>query len=809
MTATYPCLKLLVVVSIHKSMRRRMESGHDLEGPNKDGDLAGGISVRPGRWLPECMRTRRNILLTERSDSRCDVVAEAAGQTVNPGRGMSGRPRILVVDDNPAIHEDFRKILGDRTETGLLQHDDMEKELFGSTGKAPERVSFRLDFALQGQEALQKIQAALAANDPYALAFVDVRMPPGWDGVETLEHIQPCAPDLQVVICTAFSDYSWDNITGRLGHNDNLLILKKPFEIIEVLQLAHALTRKFELSRQARLHVEDLDRLVRERTQELVLTNEKLREEIAGRAQVQVALRHSEERFSKAFTASPMPMAILSRPEGRFLDANASFLELAGSAAEFLLRNTATALNLWSDHTAQKLGAIQAGRHLHKYPCPVHGGDGTDRETVLWAEPISLDCGPCLLLIVEDVTDQLRLESQLRQAQKMEAVGRLAAGIAHEFNNVLTIIQGHAELIRIVPTDARMVAESGGRISQASQRAAALTRELLAFSRKQPVQLKPVNLSQVVRASLKLLGQLLGERYGLQFECGDNSLSTMADPGCVEQVLINLTVNARDSMPDGGVIRIAISEITLGNTPAARSPDARPGHFVCLTVSDTGSGMPQETIARIFDPFFTTKEVGKGTGLGLSIIHGIVRQHRGWIEVVSKIGSGSTFTVFLPVATEGEPVALPADDVPDALVHCGNGETVLVVEDEPNIRDLARATLERGGYRVLEAADGPGALEVWERATAPIAVLVTDMVLPRGPSGGKLIQMLQARDPRLLAICISGYGSETIRDDLPLKISPGINFLSKPFEPGALLKAVSVSLGGRPGLASEPRFTPA
>jgi two-component system, cell cycle sensor histidine kinase and response regulator CckA len=721
---------------------------------------------------------------------------------------MKRRPRILIVDDNPAIHDDFRKILGDEITTGFSQRDAMEQALFGGTDAAPERVTFRLDFALQGQEAFEKVRTALAINDPYALAFVDVRMPPGWDGIETLEYIQPAAPDLQIVICTAFSDYSWDNITSRLGQNDNLLILKKPFETIEVLQLAHALTRKFELSRQARLRLQDLDRMVSERTQQLVTANDQLREEIAERARVQEALRHSEDRFSKAFTASPMPMAILSQPEGRFLDANASFFELAGTTPDGLLDNTATRLNLWSAHTSQKLAHIQSGLHVHNHPCAIRRGDGTNREAVLWAEPISLDCGPSLLLIAEDVTDQLRLEGQLRQAQKMEAVGRLAAGIAHEFNNVLTVIQGHAELVRSVPTDARMVAESGGRISQASQRAAALTRELLAFSRKQPVQFKAVNLSAVVRASQKLLSQLLGEHYELQLECADASLMTLADPGCLEQVLINLAVNARDAMPGGGLIRVTTSEITVANAQAARNPDARPGRFVCLTVTDTGLGMNRETLSRIFDPFFTTKDVGKGTGLGLSIIHGIVRQHRGWIEVASEVGCGSSFTVLLPVTAGEEPAVPPADVSLGVLSRCGHGEVVLVVEDEPNVRDLARATLERGGYMVLDAADGQAALEAWEHTTTPIAVLVTDMVLPRGLSGGKLIQLLQARDPNLRVICISGYGSETIRDDLPLKLSPGINFLSKPFEPQALLKAVSITLGGRPDFYSEPALAP-
>lgn len=716
---------------------------------------------------------------------------------------MSHRPRILIVDDNPAIHDDFRKILADEGNTGFLRRDPLEAALFGAADSFPQRASFRLDYASQGQEALERVKAAQAANDPYALAFVDVRMPPGWDGIETLEHIQPIAPDLQVVICTAFSDYSWDNITKRLGQNDNLLILKKPFEIIEVLQLAHALTRKFGLVQQSRLRMEDLDRAVARRTEQLVQANAKLHEEIVERTRVQEALRRSEERFSKAFTASPLPMAILSQPDGRFLDANASFLELTGLAPEQLLHNTAAQLQLWSAQATERLAGIQPGRQVHNYPCSLHPGEERCRETRLWAEPILLECGPCLLLIVEDVTSQLRLESQLRQAQKMEAVGRLASGISHEFNNILTVIQGHAELVRSLPNDPRMVADSAGRISQASQRAARLTKELLAFSRKQSVQLKLINLPDVVRASQHLLGQLLGERYEIKFDSGNETLNTLADASCLEQVLINLAVNARDAMPEGGVIQIKTRGLTVPATPPLRHPDARPGQFVCMTVSDSGCGMDQDTMLRIFDPFFTTKEVGKGTGLGLSIIHGIIRQHRGWIEVTSKEGSGSSFAVCLPQASDVDPVT-SLDSLPEFLPKCGHGEVVLVVEDEPEVRELARAALERGGYTVLEAADGDAALQLWERAPSPIRLVIVDMVLPRGPGGGKLIQWLQARDPGLRAIYISGYGSETIREDLPLTLRPGVNFLSKPFDPNSLLRAVNVSLAGKPAASDEP-----
>ena len=703
------------------------------------------------------------------------------------------QPRVLVIDDNAAIHEDFRKILGAQTAAGT-RLGNAEKLLFGSGKTQIERTVFRIDSAYQGQDGLKLVEQAMRENDPYAVAFVDIRMPPGWDGITTLSHLWECAPDLQAVICTAYSDYSWDDMLRRFGKRDNLLILKKPFETVEVLQVAHALANKWELTGQARLRMEDLDRMVRERTAEL-------QAEIEVRARVQAELRISEERFSKAFLASPMPMAIRQAQGGRFLDANPSFTALTGYNDDQLTQRADDELGLWPEDTRRKLNAVCAGQRLRNHTCTINCYNGVTRETVIWAEPISLGSGPCALLIVEDVTVQLKLEAQLRQAQKMEAVGRLGAGVAHEFNNILTVIQGHADLLCDRPQDAGHVADCGQRISRASKRAAALTRQLLAFSRKQTLQLKPLDLSAVVRATQKMLGQLLSERYQCELHCIDKLPSVLADEGGIEQILVNLSLNARDAMPQGGIIRIETSAQVL-NATSAKSPDARPGSFICLTVSDNGCGMNEQTLNRIFDPFYTTKEVGKGTGLGLSTILGIVRQHQGWIEVDSQPGNGSTFKIFFPAvsAAASAPAELNSDSVP----RYGSGESILLVEDEPAVRDLARAALERGGYLVFEAPDGREALQVWKRCPARISLLVTDMVMPNDPSGGKLAQILRATDPSLPVIYITGYGSEFVREELPDTLKPGVNFLSKPFDPHALLKAVKRSLAGANHSESDP-----
>src|SRR5262245_19737329 len=666
-------------------------------------------------------------------------------------------PRILVVDDNPAIHEDFRKILGAKSET-QSRLDNIESQLFGAVAASAEQAGFRIDSAHQGQEALSLVQKALQEGDPYVLAFVDVRMPPGWDGVETLERIWQCSRELQAVICTAYSDYSWDDMTRRLGHTDNLLILKKPFETVEVLQLAHALTQKWELARQAKLRMEDLDRMVRQRTEEL---------------------RASEERFSKAFHCSPSPSAILSGVNRRFLDANQTFLDLSGYTAAQLGSQADQELKLWIKGSGSDADVFAPAGRLRMLPCQIRRSDGSTRQVILSSEPVTLGTTPCLLLIVEDITNQLKLEAQLRQAQKMEVIGRMAAGIAHEFNNVLTVIQGDVGLLQTAgPSAALDRAALLNQIMQASQRAASFTKQLLAFSRKQVLQPRLLNLSTVVQNMRKMLSRLIGEKYEIQLNCPNELPSTLADEGGVEQILINLALNARDAMPQGGLLEIATSSVTVDEAGAALNPEARPGQFVMLTITDRGCGMDSQVLGRIFDPFFTTKDVGKGTGLGLSTIHGIVKQPEGWIEVVSEVGRGSTFKIFLP-AYNASPLPSIRNSDHNFQAEPGKGEIILVVEDEMAVRELACAALQKRGYHVLKAANGPQAVEIWERSTSPVSLLLTDMVMPSGMSGGELAKILQTRNPQLKVLYTSGYSPEILRKDSI--VVQGINFLPKPY----------------------------
>ena len=578
--------------------------------------------------------------------------------------------RILTIDDNPAIHADFRKLFGvDAPDS--TPFDELASQILGGDAKPALPQRFELDSASQGQEGLAKVQAALAAGRPYALAFVDVRMPPGWDGVETIQKIWQVDPDLQAVICTAYSDYSWEAMRQRLGNSDALLVLKKPFDTIEALQIAHALVRKWELTREVRTSMQELDRKVAERTQ-----------------------------------------------------------------------------------------ALQ-----------------------------------------REIAERSRAEENLRQAQKMEAVGQLAAGVAHDFNNILTIISGHANLLlsRAEPHDAR--SESLKQISIAAERAAGLTRQLLVFSRKEMARYQTVDLNRVLAHAGELLRRLLGEHIELSLAPSEVPVWLLADESNLGQVIINLAVNARDAMPEGGQLNLRTSIEVLDTKAASRHPQARAGDFVCLRVTDTGTGMDQITLDRMYEPFFTTKEVGKGTGLGLATVYGIVQQHQGWIEVTSQPGCGTTFTIFFPHRPVATPGTRQTELALRALRTGGPQKTILVVEDEPAVREFVRTVLTANSYRVLEAADGVDALDVWTRHPGEVDLLFTDMVMPNGLSGRGLADRLHLSSPELKVIYASGYSAEAIGAEW-LK-SPEVEFLPKPYTADAVLKAIAKSLS-RPSPALAP-----
>ncbi|MCS7091268.1 MAG: response regulator [Verrucomicrobiota bacterium] len=729
-------------------------------------------------------------------------------------------PRILVVDDNPAIHADFRKILCGQVGTARsVELEAAEAALFGEPEESSLQVTFRVESAHQGQEALAMVERALQEGDPYQLAFVDVRMPPGWDGVETLEHLWQVAPDLQAVICTAHSDYAWDDFVRRLGQTDSLLILKKPFETIEVLQLAHALTRKWELAKQARLCIADLDRLVQQRTAELVAANAELQREVAQRLRAEVALRESEARFSRAFEFSPVPLALLRLEPFRFVDANPAFVELCGVSRTELLAASASPVEWVTQGPAPAPVTLDLQRPLRQESCLCKRPDGQERRVLLSSQPVSLGQETCLLLAAEDITAQVRLEEQLRQTQKLEAVGQLTAGIAHEFNNILTVILGNISLLQSGDVNPALQAALLERTTEYAQRAARLTQQLLAFSRRQWLQPRPLDLAETLQRMVPLLAGSLGDRHNVRFRTAAALPPVLADPHGLEQVLLQLLLNARDAAPNGDTIEITTGCADVTPETAAKTPDARPGSFVWFEVTDHGCGIAPEVLPRIFDPFFTTKGLGRATGLGLSTVHGIVKQHEGWVEVRTRPGEGSTFRVYLPVApveaTAGQDGSSPAAPqlscAASANLGCGvaqgQGPIILLVEDEIPVRDLTAELLKRRGYRVLKATDADEAMRLWETSGAVPDLLLTDVVMPGRMNGYDLAQTLQCLNPELKVIYTSGYSPDIVRETLERQ--PGTIFLSKPYHPRALFEAIDRCLRetGHPNNSSGPTST--
>jgi nitrogen-specific signal transduction histidine kinase/ActR/RegA family two-component response regulator len=383
-----------------------------------------------------------------------------------------------------------------------------------------------------------------------------------------------------------------------------------------------------------------------------------------------------------------------------------------------------------------------------------------------------------------DVTDRVRLEDQLRQSQKMEAIGQLAGGVAHDFNNILTVIQGHVSLLQSGGTLNQMAGRSAQQIGQAAERAASLTRQLLTFSRRQVMQPRRLDLNDVVGNMSKMLGRILGEDIALRLHYSGEPAVVEADSGMLEQVLLNLAVNSRDAMPKGGELTIRIMLRQVEGSHLIQHPDGRAGKFVCLTVKDNGCGIPPENLGRIFDPFFTTKEVGKGTGLGLATVYGIVKQHQGWAEVDSVVGQGTTFSVMLP-RCEGE--VAPAEQEEINRIR-GGKETILVVEDEAPVRELVCNLLAGHGYQILQAESGAQALEMWTRCKDKVDLLLTDLVMPDRVSGRELAEKLWSERPKLKVIFTSGYSSDVAGKDFVLQ--QGFNYLQKPYHPHRLASAV-------------------
>ncbi len=494
----------------------------------------------------------------------------------------------------------------------------------------------------------------------------------------------------------------------------------------------------------------------------------------------------AEERFHKAFNASPEPITIANLSDGRYLDVNESFLRTTGYRREEVIGRTSLELKFWERHEdrARLVAMLEEQGSVRDLEITFRTKSGEQRTALDSAEIIEVAGQKCIIAFFKDITERKFLEQQLRQAQKMEAVGRLSGGIAHDFNNLLGVIIGYSELLGERVVEHASLRKNVEEIKKAGHRAADLTRQLLAFSRQQVLDPKVLDLNAIVAGLEKMLRPLIGEDIELSTALDPALGHVKADQGQIEQVIMNLVINGRDAMPEGGKLMIETANVKLDKAYACRHPPVVPGSYALLAVTDTGIGMDAKTQAHIFDPFFTTKEMGKGTGLGLATVYGVVKQSGGYIWVYSEPGKGTTFKTYLPLVEESpEPAGLRATRAEPSR----GSETILLVEDEESLRVMTRTLLVQSGYHVLDADSGAQALEIAHRHEETIHLLLTDVVLP-GMRGRELAERMVLFRPDLRVLLMSGYTDHAIAAQGVLDV--GTFFLQKPFTRDALTREV-------------------
>ncbi len=671
------------------------------------------------------------------------------------------RPTVLIIDDDP----NNLAIVADYLESN----------------------NFIMLAAEDGESGLNR--ALYAQPD---LILLDVMMA-GADGYETCRRLKSTerTKDIPVIFMTALLETEHKVRGFEAGAVD---YITKPFEREELLARVGVHLRIRELTNRLWETNQSLEKRVADRTAELAGANRQLRAEILERRQVEEALRDSEAKF-RALTETSLAAIVVYRE--KILYVNPATEVLTGYSKDEMQE-----MALW-EIVHPEFGEIVRKRALARlageqqpqhYEYRIVRKDGEERWVDFSAKVFHYGGREAGLGIFNDITDRRsaelereRLQEQLRQAQKMEAIGSLAGGIAHDFNNILTAILGYGHLIKRHVVDDKGV-RYVDEIIAASERAASLTQSLLTFSRKREINLRPVNINDVVRKIENLLARIIGEEIELKtMLANDEELTVLADSVQIEQVLMNLATNARDAMPDGGVLSIRTERVAYGVTvPGIPVP---PGNYTLIRISDSGAGMDKETMERIFEPFFTTKEPGKGTGLGLAIVHGIVKQHKGEICVRSEPGRGTTFEIYLNHLDKKSATAPP----PVLNTFQGGKETILIAEDDPSVRSYVRTALEGHGYTVILAEDGDEAIVRFKENGDRIQLVVLDVIMPK-KTGKAAFEEIRRMNGQVPVIFWSGYPIDLVNkkgittEDIP--------FLAKPVAPHLLLGKIREALTG-------------
>lgn len=683
--------------------------------------------------------------------------------------------RVLVVDSNPTDLADHLKTSS--PPSGFIPE--------GEADAPPERpVMFAPETATDCTAALASLETALMAGQPFSVAFVTQNSGGDIDGVEAVRRLWDFQPDLQVVFCTiAGSDFS--NTDGRFENPQNLLVMELPASRAEILQAARLLALKWDQFAEYCHRLQELNRVLDQRAVKLQSTNTRLEREVTERRAV-------EARFSAAFRSSPGAMGVLSVEDGRVTDANDRFFELLGIHPQALLGKTLSDFPALDDAVswASARALLPQSSKVASIECRFQRKPDDLRDVLLSAEVAEFHNDSCILLTINDVTQIRRLEEEVRLAQRAEAVAKLALGVTHRFNNLLTVIHGQASLLTEEQLKAAGAETAVAQIITATEEATILSRKLASLTQRAPANRQPLGVNDLVRQIEPLLAQLLGARIDVELDLAVNLPASLADSAGLEQVLLNLGTNARDAMPLGGRLIIATYEVGLdAQTAPHRHPRARPGRFVCLEMTDTGTGIDARMLDRIFDPFFSTKPRGQGSGLGLTVADSIIQEHGGWIEVQSARGQGSRFRVLLP-AQAGIVPSIQSTATP-FRPSLGKG-TVMIVEDEESVRSFTRTVLEQFGYRVYEAANGAEALRLWSSVGPQVDLLLTDLIMPGDWTGQRLASELRRQRPGLGVVLMSGYGPGLLEEE-PSGGSE-IPFLAKPYSIRTLKETIEQSI---------------
>jgi two-component system cell cycle sensor histidine kinase/response regulator CckA len=649
--------------------------------------------------------------------------------------------QVLLVEDNPA---DARLV------KGMLEHDESGA------------------FTVKHVSTLEEGMHALAPDSGNQVILLDLGLPDG-SGLQTLRRIMPLAQDASVVVMTGLQDEEMGIAAIREGAHDYLI--------------------------KGQVDAGRLRRLLRYAVERQKMQSE-LRAEMERRARVQEALQLSEQRYRLLSETAPMGI-LLADERGRIIDANTQALHMFGYERGELIGESIEKLmpeRLRSSHQEHRSGFV---REPHTRPMGLGmellacRKDGTEFPVEIGLGPLVTREGVLVSSTIMDITGRKKMEGQLRLSQRMEAIGKLAGGMAHDFNNLLGVILGCSDAVLEALLPDHPAARKVEMIRHAGSSAADLTRQLLAFSRQQMIQPRVFDLEEAVEKVRAILHRLIGENIELNVSVQPSLGHVKADPGQIEQILINLAVNARDAMPQGGRLTIEARNVELDDSYKDVHQQVVPGPYVMLTVGDSGSGMDRDTQARIFDPFFTTKELGKGTGLGLATVYGIVKQSGGYIWVYSEVAKGTVFKIYLP-RVEQSTKAIKRRESKEAEAVFRGCETILLAEDSESLREMACEYLESVGFTVLEAASGPEALQKAKEFDRPIHLLLTDVVMPE-MTGPELAKQMTALFPGIKIIFTSGYTDDAIARQGVL--DPGVAFIPKPYRPKALAHKIREVLG--------------